>query len=265
MNINRNTIDLNAPAFGPGSQTPESMNAEPQTIVEEPAEELIENEPVNEDLEEPVGENSVPYSRFKKFHDKALAAEQEAERLRAHLEELETSRIAPASGDQDMPAEWVELYGNSEASQRAWQLQQRQWQEMENRAYERALQAAEEYEVRQKQQIEQNVSAIDDQFDSLSDYVGRDLTAKEQSAILDIVDDLTPKDANGNYAGPLISFEKAWEFYELKQNTATSSKRRERDSVAALAGAGSQGSPSGSAEADQNWNPLARGTWRSRL
>lgn len=259
--IDKTKIDLNAPAFGPGSQTLDALKPEPS--VEEKPE--IKEE-VAEEVEPSVEETKVPYSRFKNIHTRALEAEAEAEKWRKRAEEIEQSRFARREEETtDMPSYWLELYGDSEASQKAWQIQQRREQEIEQRAYEAGQRGAQELETRQKEQLNSNVAKIDENFEELSAFVGRDLTAKEQSAILDIVDDYTAKDADGNYQGAVMPFEKAWEIYELKQNSAKQSQRKDRDQVAALSGTSSQGSTETTEEKNKSWNPLARGTWRSRL
>ncbi len=60
------------------------------------------------------------------------------------------------------------------------------------------------------------VAEIDARLDALAAHIGRPMTEDEQSAVLDIVDDFQPKDEKGDFLGPLISFEKAWEVYELR-------------------------------------------------
>lgn len=262
--IDKTNLDLTKPAFGTGAQTLEDLvnDASRQSSVEETHEDKSE---VVDEVDS-VEENKVPYSRFKKFHDRATEAEAEAERWRQRAEELEQSRVSRhVEEDSDMPSYWVKLYGDSEASQEAWQIQKNREEEIERRAYEAGQRGARELESIQRQQIESNVETIDENFESLSDYVGRDLTAKEQSAILDIVDDYTPKDSDGNYQGAIMSFDKAWEIYELKQNSGKQAQRKDRDSVASLSGTQTQGDTQVSEEQAKNWNPLARGTWRSRL
>lgn len=261
--MDKTKFDPNAPAFGSGAQKLEDLinDASKQASVEEKPE---QQEEVVEEVESEE-ETKVPYSRFKKFHEEARIARQEAEEWRAKAEALEHQPRYDREEESEMPAYWVKLYGDSEASKEAWQVQERREQEIERRAYEAGQRGAEELEIKQQQRIESNVATIDDSFEDLSDYIGRELTAKEQSAILDIVDDFTPKDSYGRYAGPLIPFEKAWEMYELKQGSAKVSQRKDRDSVASLSGASSEGNTEVNQESDKNWNPLARGTWRKRL
>lgn len=260
MKTPNENIDLTAPAFGPGAQTVESLTQ--PTSVEEP----VSIEDIEEAPSPSVEENKVAYSRFKNVNDARRQAEQDAQMWRTKVEELESQRTTRTENHStSMPDYWVELYGDSDASARAWHIQERREQEIQERAYEAGQRGAEEFESKQQQALENNVATIDEHFENLTDYLGRELTAKEQAAVLDIVDDFTPKDQNGRYAGPLIPFEKAWEMYELKQNSGKTAQRSSRDSVASLSASQSQGNTDVNEETNKNWNPLARGTWRSRL
>ena len=69
------------------------------------------------------------------------------------------------------------------------------------------------------QRIEGNIAIIDEKFLELQAMIGRELTEEEQSVILDIVDEHTPKDKDGNYLCSLLPFDYAWEIYEV-QNRA---------------------------------------------
>lgn len=256
-------IDLNKPAFGPGAQTLNDLKpAEPS--VEEP---IIKEEEGVEEPEPSVEENKVPYSRFKNVNEARREAQAEAERWRVRAEELEQDIRRPVREEpsEEIPSYWKELYGDSDASKRAWDVQLRREKQIEERAYQAGQRGAEELEIKQQERMEKNIYTIDENFEELAGYVGRDLTEKEVSSIMDIVDDFTPKDEYGRYAGPLISFEKAWDMYELKQNSAKQVQRKNRDTVAALSGTSSQGETSVSAEQDKNFNPLERGGWRKRL
>ncbi len=67
--------------------------------------------------------------------------------------------------------------------------------------------------------IENNEAEIDRRFENLAAYVGRKLTEEEQEAILDIVDECTPKDGKGYYRGPLVPFDYAWKIYENQKES----------------------------------------------
>lgn len=65
--------------------------------------------------------------------------------------------------------------------------------------------------------IEKNVDKINENFEELAEYIGRELTEYEESAVLDVIDEITPKDSNGDYVAGLVPFEFAWEVYEAKK------------------------------------------------
>ena len=81
----------------------------------------------------------------------------------------------------------------------------------------------EQHKVTRKQatdedeRIKGNIEIIDDQFLELEEMIGRELTEEEQSEVLDIVDQYTPKDKEGNYLCSLLPFDYAWEIYETKK------------------------------------------------
>ena len=75
------------------------------------------------------------------------------------------------------------------------------------------------FQERKELQTQENIEIIDERFDDLAKYIGRELTEEEQSALLDIVDEHTPKNSQGNYAIDLFPFEYAWRIYETKRNS----------------------------------------------
>lgn len=251
-------INLSKPAFGQNAQKVSELDSEETNIVEK-AEEV---KPEVEEIEE---ESKVPYSRFKKFHDAAKEAEEQAAYWKAKATAIE-NEPKPFSYNEELPQEWVELYGDSETSKKAWKVQQNLFHKAEQRAEQKALEAVQNERYEEMQRTEENVEVIDSNFEDLSALVGRDLTDKEQDSILDIVDDYTPKDRNGNYAGSILPFEKAWEIYELKNQGSKVSKIQSRNQVAALSGSQSQGEPSADkAEQNKNWNPLNWNAYKDRI
>lgn len=64
--------------------------------------------------------------------------------------------------------------------------------------------------------VEANVQIIEDKFADLEEYLDREITEKEQDAILDIIDEFTPKDKDGNYLVDLLPFEYAWQIHQAK-------------------------------------------------
>ena len=64
--------------------------------------------------------------------------------------------------------------------------------------------------------VEKNIAYIDSCLEELSLLIGRNLTEEEQSGVLDIVDEYTPKDNDGNYLYSLLPFDYAWQIYTEK-------------------------------------------------
>ncbi len=217
---------------------------------------------------EPTGdvENKVPYSRFETVNQRALDAEREAESWRLRAEEL--SRTPKFEESKSLSPEWIELYGDSEASKKAWAVEQRRLasirEEMIRDARREALEAVREERVQEQRGIEENVETIDSRLESLQEYLKRPITESEESALLDIVDEFTPKDEDGNYAGDTISFGKAWQIYEMQQAQSNSSSKKSRNNVVNATGRQSQGEPS-NVEADKNWNPLDWKSWKNKV
>ena len=265
--LDTSKIDLTKPAFGQGSQKLEDLvnEASKANSEEEKVETKVE-EKEEEEVVEPVGETKVPYSRFKNVNEARREAEAEAEKWRARAEELEQRKYESAKEITDeMPSDWKELYGDSEASEKAWKIQQKREQAIEQRAYEAGQRGASELKQVETQRINENLSVIDENFEDLTAIIGRDLTEKEQSAILDIVDTYTAKDEEGNYAGAVMPFDKAWEIYELKQNSGKAQTRKSRDNVASLSSTNTQGEPDIKEEQAKNFNPLNWSAWRNRI
>ncbi len=250
-------IDLNKPAFGPSAEPSESLE-EPNAFSD--GEGVEQNQSGSAEPEE----NKVPYTRFKKFHDKALAAEKEAMEWKARYEAINKPEPASEPNNDDDWDDWVEAYGDSDASRRMYDREMKRRQQMFQSIEERAISALENKRKAEAEAMAKNLEVVDDGLDDLSSYLGRDLTDSEQSELLDIVDEYTPKDDDGNYLGGLMPFDKAWEIYEMKKEYSTSGRRNSRNRIAGISGAQSQGQPS-QKDVDANYNPQNWGNWRNRF
>lgn len=261
--IDKSKIDLNAPAFGEGAQKLEDVvetKDEPTVVAEvAPVEEVKKDDTV----ETPEEESKVPYSRFKKFHDQAKQFQEEAEMWKQKAEEIKTERQV----DEVKPDEiWTKLYGDSPEAKEAYKLQQQREEALAQRYRDEALEAVRNEKYEEAERTEKNLETLDDHLEQVSAVAGRDLTEKEESQILDIIDDYTPKGADGNYSGAMLSPDKAWELYELKNQASLAPKRQSRDAVASLSGNQSQGeSQAVKDERDKNFQPGNWGGWRDRL
>jgi hypothetical protein len=259
-------VNLNAPAFGEGAQKPEDL-----VDGNVPAgAESEETEEVEETPELPVEENKVPYSRFKKFHDEAREFREEAEQQKARAdyfeEALRTSKTAEEpAGESSAWDAWKELYGDSEASIKAWKIQQSINESIKKEARQEAIEAVRSERLEESSRVRENINRIESNFEDLSAMLGRDLTEREQSILLDIVDDYTQKDEDGNYMGAILPFDKAWEIYELKQGATEAPKKQSRDNVASLTGSKTHGETNMTAEKDKNFNPLDWDAYKKRV
>lgn len=258
MLINGKEVDLNKP-YGEADQTVETPVGEPTEAVVEKTETVIE----------PVEETKVPYSRFKNVNQARRDAEAEAERWREEAERLRSERTARATEAPtgEMPDWWKENYGDTDASKRAWQNQVQHEARLAERVRQEALQSIQQERQSESRRYQDNIKTIDANLEDLSDSLGKNLTDAEESALLDIVDEYTPKDENGDYIGATIPFEKAWKIYEMQQKATTTQKRDARNGVADLTAYRTQGEPSDSvkAEQDKNFIPGAWSAWRSQL
>lgn len=259
--MNKKDIDLNVPY----ASLP-SLEEQGTDSVEEVAPEIKEEEvPVVESVEE----NHVPYSRFKNVHSRATEAEREAAEARRDADEWRRryeSYTPPtqATDNSSIPAYWVKLYGDSPEAKEAWNIQKQANDELKEEARREALDSIRNERYEEAERIEDNVETIDENFDRLNAFVGRYLTEKEQSVILDIVDEYTPQDQYGNYLGAVLPFEKAWEIYELKTNAQKAPSRQARDSVASLSSQNTQGETN-ITDQDKNWNPLDWNAYKRKI
>jgi len=244
-------FDPNAPAFGTGAQVISEAEPTEEAEVTPVAAEEAEPEEVVTPSEE---ESKVPYSRFKKFHDEAKEYQAQAEFWRQQAESLKSQPSPQVTENPEVPDYWVQLYGDSPESLKAWKIQEQQNEKIKEEARQEALKAIEERSYQEETRTKENLNVIVSNLEALSDYVGRQLTEKEQSAVLDIVDEYTPQDEHGNYLGATIPFEKAWEIYELKNQATKSPKTQARNQVANLTGSNSQG-PVGDSERNDNFDP----------
>ncbi len=292
MSVDETKIDLSKPygelegqgadnsALGADQQqAPATPAVEPQ--VQPPADPATSSEPDGSQQDtgdqgsanidpnaSPAGQdNTVPYRRFKKFHDEALQARQEAEEWKRRFEQAQTGyqpQMQSQETSDDLPAYWIRLWGDNEMSREAWKAQQEMNRELIAAARTESLTELQKMQSQEETRYQENLAALDDNLDLLGDYLGRRLTATEEDAILDIIDEYTPKDNNGNYAGAILPVDKAWEIYELKQNKAKAPVSQARDQVASLTGQQSQGDTSVSTD-DEKFVSGDWGAWRRSL
>lgn len=261
MTIDKAKLDLDKPAFGPDRQKLEDV-AETQTaaaVVAEPEAKKEEDKP-----EPQPEEQKVPYSRFKKFHDEATTLRQRETELLAEVDRLKAIKTDVGAED-GLPEYWKELFGDSDSSKTAYKAEQRRNEAILEQARSEATKAVERTRQEEEKQLSENEATIDSHLESVSAIAGHTLTDKEESAILDIIDEFTAKDTDGSYLGAILPADKAWQIYELKTKASHAPKIESRNQVASLIGNQSQGQPDTTEEKNKSWNPMDWNSYKNRL
>lgn len=268
---------LNAPAFGEGSANPLGETQPSEKIPADTSHVEREEKGTSEPTpEEDGGEQKVPYSRFKKNLDARIEAERAAQdaedRYQDLLRQRDQERYQPVSQETqsqnykgNLPNYWVKLYGDSEVSREAYGYELERQSAIEERAEQRALESLRNERDTETRAVMENEGVIDNRIEDLSAQLGRDLSEKEELSLLDIVDEYTPKDRDGNYAGDTIPFEKAWEIYEMKQLQQSSSSRRSRSAAAAATSSRTDGEPHGNEKSNKDFDPRNWNAYKQRL
>lgn len=207
-------------------------------------------------------EQRVPYSRFKRKVDELNETQSRISTLEQHLLELERQRLESQRPEEDvpMPKEWIELYGNSDVSGKAWKIQLQRENQLREDSVRTALQILKDEQIQEGVQVEENEEIIDENLGALSEAIGKKLTPKMEEQILSIVDEFSPTGDDGKYVS-LFPFDKAYEIYELRQSRAGQGTQRARRTVADLTGNASEG------EAETPDTNFKRGwdSWREAL
>lgn len=272
MSKTMSKVNLDAPAFGAEAEkinsesTAETVTAE---VSQTESEEKDQEQSSSSDTQEVV-EQKVPYSRFSEAVRLRREAEEAAEETRARLEELEEKLNSRESANSEPYEEAVrkriiKLYGDNDTAKEIIEIELGHRRDIEaiaerkaNEAYERRQRESETAEVT-------NQRAIERKLEDFQLNLGRELSPKEEEALLTIADEYTPTDEDGNYVGGQpISFDKAWSIYELQLEAQGKSSKEARKSATNATSARSQGEASTSAESNDDFRPGNWGKWRNR-
>ncbi len=222
---------------------------------------------------EGVEEQRIPYSRMKAVIDARREAEQRAEEAEERLNQVLSRNEEPRRqenrnvGEYDgaLPVYWAKMYGDNENSRLAYSYELERQQAIRDEVRREALNAVREERTQETQVIAGNERTIDNHLEDLSYSLGRELSEQEEDAILTIVDEYTPTDEDGKYSGSLMSFEKAWEIYNLRQSQSSGAAARSRRAPTMLTGTPTNGEPSTKLKDDKDWNPQDWNGWRKRV
>lgn len=242
-------IDDVAPAVEPATESSPALEVEP-----------AETTPTEITAEVEVEEAKVPKSRFLTMHSRAVEAEKELLALRAERSQ-QTVETRTESDSKELPDYWIEMFGDSEASQKAFTAEQQRLSTIEEKAAERAFQRLESREQEEETRTKEIVDSFDSAFEELGIVQDKEFTDEEQVAILDIVEKYSPKDKDGKLLRDfLLPLDKAYEIYSVRTDSKTAEKKAARSQVASLTSARSEGSPTGTS--NQAWQP---GQWRNKV
>lgn len=240
----------------------EHAEVEDETPEEEVIEPKVEEKVSVSPDEDTVGDKPrVPYSRFETVQERAIRAE---ERL-AILEEQSKARDENTDSYDNIsvPDEWKELYGDSDEARKAYAIQLRLNEKNAEETTKKVLESIKQEQIEQEQVAKQNLEYIESNIARLEESLGKKLTEAEESSILDIQDEFTPKDNDGNYLAPLLDAEKAYEIYTLRGSTAKAEKSQIRRKVVSITSSNSEGESSN--KAFENYRPGEGGLWRDKL
>lgn len=236
----------------------EKQEAPVESVPEQP----VETESP-EPEKEPEEEERVPKSRFLTMSQRAIAAERA---LRAFEAERDTTpQYEPVGDDDELRKHYVELFGESEMTDKLYKAEMARLTSIEEKAAERAFERFSQREQQEEQVISDRVEDFDSAFEELAIQEGKtEFTDDEQVALIDIIEKYSPKDKDGRYPAEfLLPLDKAYEIYQLEHEISSQPKKQERNAVAALQGARSQGTPSSTSDAD--WQPGQERRWWNKV
>lgn len=240
----------------------EQLNKPIDEVVAEPSAESVPEpvvEPAKVEAPAETEEDKVPKSRFLTVSQRAIDAEK---RLREYeAERAVQTEVKPEHDDEDLKKFYIETFGETDLAQKLYQNELARLTSIENKAAERAFERFSKLNEEQEGVINERVNSFDRAFEELAIQEGKtEFTDDEQVALLDIVENYSPKDKDGRLIGDfLLPLDKAYEIYKVTNDPISQAKKNERNQVAALNGASSQGTPSGTSDAD--WRPGQGRRW----
>lgn len=244
-----------------GNEGNETFNFPDETTTQDsqPEQSTKEIDSPSEDKEDV--EQRVPYSRFKKKAEEVDEYRTRIQDLEARLAEIDArNQEAKPQEDIQVPREWIELYGDSETSKKAWLIQEARERQLQEKAVEIAIQKLKAEKDYEEKALVDNEAYIDDSLAELEESIGRKITPKMEDEILGIVDEFSQTGKDGKYIS-MMPFDKAYEIYELRNAKKGIATQRARTSVADLTGNASEG------DIDQSDSSFKRSwdSWREAI
>lgn len=262
--------DIRANLDQPSVPDDEQLEEEAEQVKSEEEQPSVEADNVEEETEEDTDEVEteeeaetttvekdpprVPYSRFETVHERAIRAE---EQLKVYKEAEERERLAQAAAttESGLPDYWVKLYGDSDVSKEAYQLRQQELREEREQLRNSLREDMQREQVEEEERTEATVEDWTGKIDQFATEHKRKFSESQTDALLDVMDELTPKDEDGNYLiEPIHYLPQAVELYDLRMEKATAKQKDSRKATARLTSAKSEGVPTAKpGEWDGNW------------
>lgn len=242
----------------PADSLPEDVQVEDNSASDEDKETVVSEEESNTDESD---EQRVPYSRFKSKVAELEERDSVIQQLEQRLQMLEQTREESKPTEEvDVPQEWVELYGDSEASKKAFKIQLQRESRLMETATKNAIEQLKQETRREAEEIKENAHYIEENLSSLQKTLGKKLTAYVENEVLSIVDEFSPTGEDGKYIS-LFPFDKAYEIYQLRNVQATTKTTVARNKVANLTGNASEGeTEAGDTDFKRGWD-----NWRDAI
>ncbi len=250
------------------SDEKDEVVAEPsaESVPEKAAEETVEIEPkAEEPAKEPEAEEEkVPKSRFLTMHQRAVEAEKALRQFEAERVNSPEQNKPAIADDEELKSFYYKLVGDPVIAEAFYQNELARLTAIEEKAAERAFERFSNKDKEQEKIVAERVASFDRAFEELGVVEGKEFSDDEQVAMLDIVENYSPKDKDGQLIGDfLLPLDKAYEIYKLNSEPKLNAKKAERNAVAALSGTRSEGAASGT-DSDANFKPWS-GSWRDKL
>ncbi len=235
-----------------------------ESVPETPIEPEVPTEtPVETPVEPEVEEEKVPKSRFLTMHQRAIEAEKALRTFEA--ERANTPEpVVSISDDADLKRFYTETFGEGELTEKLYKNELARLASIEEKAAERAFERFSRMGQEQEAVINQRIESFDRAFEELSVVEGKEFSDDEQVAMLEIVEEYSPKGTDGKLIGDfLLPVDRAYEIYKLKSEPIVVAKKQERNAVASLSGAPSEGTASMSNDA--SWQPGQDRRWWDKV
>jgi hypothetical protein len=253
MPIPKGEFDGNAPAFGKDTADKSDSKSAFDQFNEDVAKVVP---PTTEQEPKTPIEGDEDKKADRKFRKEFFQEKQKREALEQRLAELEKPK-PQVKEDLSLPKWWTDLYGDTEASKKGFGVWHEQEEARQQEVIEKALKTIEARDSQESLAVKKEEENIDNEFDSFEENQGLTLTAKERIDVLNIIDEFTPKDDDGNYLGATIPVEKAYEILEMKRSIP-SATTQQRKQLAGITGGGK----SGQGQTTQQFRPGDWGGWR---